>query len=174
MENQHLTWQVLPQTFFRCNGNFFVVPQLTVLTIAIIGIVVDGVKGFFVWGIIGLVGVLALGGVGWFFNGGLIPRKVRDEIATDFVAAYGEAVKLAFPSLTPFQAKEKVAALLDDMYKRANWNNRSMHLGLAAHPRVFLPSALEVAEEQSSESARALGLTLVHFVFNHPSWYGRS
>ena len=148
------------------------VPQLTILAIAIIGAFVDGVAGFFIWGVCGLIGVLIFGWLLNIFSGGLLPRKVRDDTATDFIAQFPELIKKAYPGVSPYEAKQKVASLLDGMMKRATINNPSMHLDAAGSPQVFFESALEVAEEQPNKELNELAHELIAFVRNHRLWYG--
>ncbi len=146
-------------------------PQLIIAIAAIVGAFVDGVAGFFIWGISGFIGVLAIGLVLTKFSGGILPRKVRDETATDFIVHHPELVQQAFPDNSPYEAKQKVAATLDAMYKRATINNPSFNLDVAGDPRVFLVSALEIAEEQPSEDLKEMARELVAFVGNHHLWY---
>ncbi len=147
------------------------VPYVTILAIAIIGGFVHGIAGFFIWGVCGLVGVLAVGWALNFFSGGLLPRKVRDESATDFIAQYSDLVKRAYPTSTPYEAKQKVAELLDSMMKRATAKNPSLHLDVAGSPDVFFPSALQVAEEQPTAELKELAQELISFVRSHRLWY---
>ncbi len=148
------------------------VPQITILVIAIIGAFAHGFIGFFVWGFFGFLGVIAFGVVLRLFSSGLLPQKIRDETATDFIATYPDLIAKAYPTFTPYQAKERVAALLDEMMKKATINNPSSNLNVAGNPKVFLPSAMEVAEEQSTDVAKELARQLVTFVRAHRLWYG--
>lgn len=148
------------------------VPHITILIIAIIGAFVHGFIGFFVWGLVGFLGVIALGFILRKLSGGILPRKVRDETATDFIAIYPDLIAKAYPTFTPYQAKERVAALLDEMMKKATINNPSPNLSVAGNPEVFLPSAVQVAEEQPTDVAKELAQELVVFVRTHRLWYG--
>jgi len=148
------------------------VPQLTILVIAIIGAFVDGVSGFFVWGICGFVGVLIFSWLLNMFSGGLLPREVRDETATDFIAQFPELIKRAYPGQSPYEAKQKVALLLDRMMKKIIFNNPSPHFDFSESHRMFFESAIEVAEEQSNKDLKELAGELISFVRTHRLWYG--
>lgn len=147
-------------------------PYFVMLIIAIIGAFVSGLAGFFIWGIVGVIGVIAFGYILNFFSGGALPRKVRDETATDFIACNPDLIKSAFPSNTPYEAKKHIETLLNRMMERATINNPSAKLEVAANPQIFLPSALEIAEEQSSDIAKQLAIELVAFIRQHKLWYG--
>lgn len=147
-------------------------PYFTMLIIAIIGAVVNGLAGFFIWGIAGIIGVIAFGYLLNWFSGGALPRKVRDETATDFIACNPELIKSAFPSNTPYEAKKHIETLLNSMMERAAINNPSVNLEVAANPQIFLPSALEIAEEQPSDIEKQLAIELVAFIRQHNLWYG--
>jgi len=147
------------------------VPQMTILAIAIIGAFVDGVAGFFIGGVCGLIGVLVIGWLLNIFSGGVVPRKVRDETAADFIAQFPELIKRAYPGESAYEAKQKVASLLDGMMKKAIINNPSAHLDVALSPQVFFESALEVAEEQPNKELKELAHELIAFVKNHRLWY---
>ncbi len=159
---------------FYCyqNGDKIMVPTLTILVIAIIGAFVHGVVGFFIWGICGYIGVLAFGWLLTFFSGGVLPRKMRDETATDFIALHPDLIKEAYPRHSPYEAKQRVAALLDSMAKKAAKNAPSTHIDYAFSPDVFFKSALEVAEKQPSMELIKLAHELITFVKTHHLWYG--
>lgn len=146
-------------------------PYFIILIIASIGTFVDGVVGFFVWGIAGFAGVSALS---WILNrvsGGLLPRKVRDETATDFLMQFQESVLKAYPGMTPYQQKQEIANLLEQMYKKATLNNPSMNLNNAGNAEIFLTGALEVVQEQKTKELKEMATDLVNFVRHHHLWY---
>lgn len=103
----------------------------------------------------------------------MLPRRVRDETATDFVAEYPELIKSAYPTLSGYQAKEEIGKLLDSMFQKANSDNHSVDVTNAGDPDVFIPSALKIARDQQSEIGVELAEKLVRFVERHHLWYGR-
>ena len=92
-------------------------PQITILIIAIMGAFVDGITGFFVWGICGYIGVLAFGLLLNLLSGGVLPKKVRDETAKDFIAEYPDLIEKAYPGASPNEAKQMVATFLENIIK---------------------------------------------------------
>ncbi len=149
------------------------VPFALILLVAGVGAFVGGASGFFIGGGIGFVSVMVIGWVVGKVQGGMLPRRVRDETATDFVAAYPELIKSAYPTLSAYQAKEEIGKLLDSMFQKANSDNQSVDVTNAGNPDVFIPSALQVARGQQSEVGVELAEKLVWFVQDHHLWYGR-
>lgn len=149
------------------------VPVALIVLIAGIGAFVGGVPGFFVGGGVGFVSVMMIGWIVGKVQGGMLPRRVRDETATDFVAEYPELIKSAYPTLSGYQAKEEIGKLLDSMFQKANSDNHSVDVTNAGDPDVFIPSALKIARDQQSEIGVELAEKLVRFVERHHLWYGR-
>ncbi|EHJ05516.1 hypothetical protein [Marinobacter manganoxydans] len=149
------------------------VPFALIVLIAGIGAFFEGVSGFFVGGGIGFVSVMMVGWVVGKVQGGMLPRRVRDETATDFIAEYPELIKSAYPTLSAYQAKEEIGKLLNSMFQKANSHNHSIDVTNAGNPNVFIPSALQIARNQQSEIGVELAEELVRFVERHHLWYGR-
>jgi len=148
-----------------------VIPHILIFLIAVLGALLDGVRGFFVAGICGFLLVVAVGWVLRAFAGGMLPRSVRDETATDFVARYPDLVAAVYPDASVFQAKEAVGTLLEAIMRRAVSANPSMNLNNAGTAEVFLGSAMQIAEEKPTEPAKALCRQLANFVATHPLWF---
>lgn len=148
------------------------VPYLLIIAFAGVGALVWGGVGFVSGGLIGFASVFIIGMLLNMFSGGVLPSKVRDETATDFIVKNPELIQQAFPELEPYATKTAVAELLDSMYKRSTVNNPSINLDNAGNPEVFLASAMEVAEEMPTEELKSLARELVGFVSNHRLWYG--
>lgn len=70
-----------------------------IFIIAIIGAFVNGIEGFVIGGFLGWVGIEIIG----FFvrSGGAVPKDVKDETATDFIAKYPNLINIAYPTNTP-------------------------------------------------------------------------
>lgn len=149
------------------------VPFALIILVAGTGAFVVGVSGFFVGGGVGFVSVMMIGWIVGKVQGGMLPRRVRDETATDFVAEYPELIKSAYPKLSGYQAKEEIGKLLDSMFQKANSDNHSIDVTNAGDPDVFIPSALQIARDQQSEIGVELAEKLVRFVERHHLWYGR-
>jgi hypothetical protein len=83
------------------------IPQYTILAIAVIGTFIDGIAGFFVWGVFGYIGVMAFGLLLNFLSGGLLPRKAKEETAADFIVQYPDLIRGAYPTDSPNEAEKK-------------------------------------------------------------------
>jgi hypothetical protein len=133
-------------------------PFYTALAIAILGAYFGGITGFFIWGGLGLISLRLLGLLLYKINGGLIPRSVRDQTATDFIVMHSEVVNSAYPGLTPFEAKQKIEKLLNE---------------IAIMSKILASSigAMRLADDQTNTPERtALIRTLIGFLKIHPLW----
>ena len=148
------------------------VPYALVILFGIVGAFSAGIPGLF-FGI--AVGMVSVHIIGWFVGkaqGGMLPRSVRDETATDFSAEYPGLVRDAYPSKSPYEAKEAISRLLDTMFRQANSDNSSFNVTKAGNPDVFFPSAMKVADEQATDAEREMAHMLARFLVEHPRWYG--
>lgn len=144
------------------------VPYYIVLVFAVIGAIKNGVMGFLIWGLISCLGVFAFGWILGKINGGVVPRKVRNETASDFLVSFPDLINTTYPDMSPYQAKDMIAAMLDDIAKRALQNDPS--LKAIVNPHIFYTTALEIAEEQRSTPEKELIRTLVEFLRTHKYW----
>lgn len=130
-----------------------------------------GVAGFFGGLVVGYSAIVVIGLMVGLISGGMVPRKVRDETATDFINAHQGVVANAFENLTAYEVKEKVEYLLDQMFRKANSDNASMDVSLASSPDVFIPSAVSYSETQPTGELKHLCLLLVKYICVHPLWF---
>lgn len=144
------------------------VPHFTVLIFTLIGAFIDGISGFIIWGSCSLLGVFVFGWLIGKFNGGVVPRKVRNETATDFIGNFPDLIKDTYPDLSPFQAKAFFASMLEDMYKRALYIDPSVK----ASPKlyIFFLAAYEIAEEQQTEPKKKATKIFIDFLKTHKHW----
>ncbi len=150
------------------------IPQFTILAIAIIGAFIDGIAGFFVWGVFGYIGVMAFGLLLNSFSRGLLPRKAKEETATDFIAQYPDLIREAYPTDSPSEVAKKIGALLESMMKQATINGPATNLDASNSSAIFFPSAFEVAENQPTEELKILTRALIEFLKTHRHWYGQN
>ncbi len=148
-------------------------PILTILVIACIGAFFGGLKGFLLWGFLGFIAVMLFGWIINIFNGGIIPRKVRDQVATDFIAAHPDLVAETSDYFSAYEMKEFVASVLEKMAEQAASNASILNLGSAGSAAVFLPSAFDVAEQQSPKIKQMIAHMLVNYSMEHPLLFGR-
>lgn len=144
------------------------VPYYTVLIFAVIGAIMNGISGFFIWGFISCLSVIAFGWILGKINGGVVPRKVRNETASDFLVSYSDLIKATYPNMSPFQAKDLIAAMLDDIAKRALRNDPSLRA--TVNPHIFYTTALQIVEEQPTTPEKELVRTFVEFLRTHKYW----
>jgi hypothetical protein len=144
-------------------------PFYTALAIAILGAYFGGITGFFIWGGLGLISLRLLGLLLYKINGGLIPRSVRDQTATDFIVMHSEVVNSAYPGLTPFEAKQKIEKLLNEIAIMSKILASSIDQRIK--PFYFLVGAMRLADDQTNTPERtALIRTLIGFLKIHPLW----
>lgn len=147
-------------------------PIVLILAGAVIGAYAYGFWGFFIGGLIALLGAMLLGRIIKAFTGGLMPRKVKDQVATDFVAAHPELLAKAAPFLAAYQVKELAVSLLEEMMGAAMANAPLSNINAASHPSIFVPSALQVADKQTTKIEGEIAHALVEFCMSHPLLYG--
>ena len=128
------------------------VPYIVIVVAALIGLFGWGLKGL----IIGAVGSwlfnMALGLVLTFFSGGLLPKKVRKQAASSFIALHDAIVQRAFPSTAAPQLQRSIEETIEAIFKRAAVDNRSMNLEAGMDKGAIQAAAAAlVAEEQRSE-----------------------
>jgi hypothetical protein len=142
-----------------------------IFIIAIIGAFVNGIEGFVIGGFLSWVGIEIIG----FFvrSGGAVPKDVKDETATDFIAKYPDIINIAYPTNTPYEAKQKVSSLIEKMVERTLLNNPTSNTANGIiDPVIFFNSASMVAEEQTSKNEKELANELINFLRQHKQWYG--
>lgn len=148
------------------------VPYALVIFFGIVGAFSAGIPGLFIGIAVGIVSVHIIGLLVGKAQGGMLPRRVRDETATDFSAEYPDLVRAAYPSKSPYEAKEAVGRILDAMFRQANSDNAYFNVTKAGNPDVFFPSAMKVANGQATNAEREMAHTLARFLVEHPRWYG--
>ena len=146
-------------------------PQLTIVAIGFIGAALYGVAGFFGFLVVGWVVVLLRGLLLRLIQGGGIPKKVKDETLTDFMSDHPTLISDAFPELSPFEAKKKLEALIEDIAKLAARTNPHQDHGAFGSPQLFLPAGRTVANDQITEPERILVNALVDYLKNHKLWF---
>ena len=73
------------------------VPYALMVLLGLVGILTAGIPGLFVGLAAGIVSINIIGWLVGKVQGGMLPRRVRDETATDFSAKYPELVRAAYP-----------------------------------------------------------------------------
>lgn len=144
------------------------IPWYTVLLIAVMGAIYGGITGFVIGGVAGylLVIVFSLGLKK--INGGVIPSRVRDETATDFIASHPELVTLAFPDMSPYQAKKRVGLILENIAQKSLALDPSINCDV--NPFYFVISARAIEQEETKQEIKDLIRGLLAFLRDHPQW----
>lgn len=145
--------------------------KMMILLIAIIGAFVNGVVGFFVWGICAYIIAILIGRISIFVSGGMIPRKTKVETATDFISQYSEIVEKAFHGKSSNEIKQNIGDLLETMMKESAAVHSNPKQALSKE--YFTNVAMIVADEQPTEELKELARTLVWFLNTHRLWYGK-
>lgn len=143
-------------------------PYFVIMIFALVGALKNGVVGFAVWGCLAILGTLVFGWVLGKLNGGVILRKLRDETATDFVASHTDLIRVTYQDMSPFQAKERVSTILEDIMKRALRNDPSY--STIVNPHVFFSAASEIAEQQPTITEKEMAKAFVEFLRVHRLW----
>jgi len=139
---------------------------------ALVGGYLNGIGGFFVWGIIAFVAVLLVGIILQKISGGILPKKVRAKTASDYVAEKSDLITSAWPSHSSLERTKEVQRLLEAMYQRAVSESKSFHPDAPGELEHFVDSANLVASEQNSEETKAVAEDLINYLISHPLWYG--
>lgn len=147
-------------------------PYLIIFTFVIIGALIGGVTGFFIWIVLGFIAIIVISRSLSFLSGGLLPRKIRNETVDDFIAEYADIVQRAYQTDTLNETKQQIATLLEAFYKRAVKNNPSFNSSANIDSQVLISSALQVAEEQPTDALKELAVELALFLKVHKHWYG--
>jgi len=144
---------------------------IIIFVVALIGAFVNGIVGFVIGGFLCWVVIEVIG----FFvrSKGAVPKKIKDETATDFIVKNPDLIKRTYPTSTPYEAKQHVSALIEKMVERT-WSNNPPSQTAAGimNPEVFFYSARAVADEQPSETLKELARELIKFFSQHSQWYG--
>ena len=104
---------------------------------------------------------------------GPLAQSVRDQTVADFVKSNKPLLDAQFPGQSEAQRTRLVDNLIEAMVRRASMNNRSENKAEALTSPVFLPSAAQVASEQSMDANRAVAYAMVDFFETHPLWFGK-
>lgn len=128
------------------------IPYLVIGVSALIGLLGWGLKGLILGAVGGWILNMVFGTVLMLASGGLVPRKVRKQAASRFIALYGDLARGAFPDALESALQKSVERSIEAIFKRAASDNRSMDLN-AALSRAAIQDAAGalIAEEQGSE-----------------------
>jgi len=128
------------------------VPYIVIGIAALVGLFGWGLKGLIVGAVGGWVFNMALGLVLTLFSGGLLPRKVRKQAASSFIALHGAMIQRAFPNKTQPQLLRSIEERIEAIFKRASIDNKSMNLEAGMdRGAIQAAAAALVAEEQQGE-----------------------
>ena len=128
------------------------VPHLVIGIAALVGLFGWGFKGLIVGAAGAFVLAMVLGLVFTVFSGGLLPRKVRKNTASSFIALHDKLVSAAFPNTSQAEHQRSIERCLEKIFKRAATDNKSMNLEAGMdRSAIQAAAAALVAEEQRSE-----------------------
>ncbi len=145
-------------------------PYILILLVLALGLYLFGWIGILLGIAAGVVLACLIGGFLLVVDGGLLPRRVRNQTASDFASANQELLLAAYPGLTLPAARAAVAHLLEAMASRAAQEAHTVSLGFPEREH-FLHWAAMVAEEQPDAIQKELARKLVRFVSTHPLWW---
>lgn len=147
--------------------NWLVGPKALIAASAIVGLIGWGGSGLILGGLFGVVASLLVGVIVNKVQGGAIPRKVKKELAERVAIQNPDVVEAAYPDLSK---TEWVDALQEDAEAIVE---RAVKLA-PSHEMVWsennvMAAAMEVAEEQETEEARALYKCIAQQIWT--DWY---
>lgn len=158
--------------FNRCKEELTLAPHVTIFIIALIGLLVHGVIGFFAWGALGFVLILIISLLMRGYSGGVLPRDMREQTVINFISAHPEECRRAYPGKSAYDVNRTVTNLLEQFAKQAVKTNPSRDLGQAYESNVFLPAAQQVMRSKEREGERELADKLITYLRTDPHWYG--
>lgn len=148
------------------------IPYILLIIIVVLSTYFFGVQGFFTGLVTGYCVILVIGWILSLLQGGMLPRKVRDETATDFVSKYPIVISQTFKNLSAYEAKAKVETLIDQMFHQAILDNNSIDGSIAGSPQIFIASSIKYSESQPTDELKYLCFLIVDFICSHRLWYG--
>jgi hypothetical protein len=131
-------------------------PVILILAFGAIGFWIAGVPGGLAGLLAGYVGLVVLGNLSIKMGGGMLPRKLRQEVAASFALAHDEIIALAFPEYDERSRLRKVEQLLDGIFERAARDNTSMNQDMAVARGAIRAATGKLASEEKSLPRREL------------------
>jgi len=144
------------------------IPYYTVLAFAVIGALTYGMKGFLYLGALAIVGIQIFSWAAQKQQGGVVPRKMRKETATDFITSHPDLISTTYPNMSPTQAKKIIGTLLNDIFVRGLKKDPS--ISTIVNPYIFFLAASEIAEEQQTLPEKEMARVFVEFLRTHRLW----
>ena len=144
-------------------------PYLVIGVAALIGLSGWGLKGFIIGAIGGVVVDFALGSLFTLFSGGLLPRKVRKQTASEFIALYADLVQSAFPDTSQTARQKTVEGCIERIFKRAATDNKSMNLEAALYRDAIQSAASAIIAEEQRPEMKVFFASLLQYIDPDPS-----
>lgn len=93
-----------------------------------LGLVIWGLPGFLIGSVGGYLLVFLLGIVSDWIIGGFVPRKVRRDIAVNFITKHQALMGTAFPDLSGAERLKTVEKSIEYIYRTSHERDRSLDL----------------------------------------------
>jgi hypothetical protein len=104
------------------------IPYVAIGIVALIGLFGWGLKGLIVGAITGYVFSVLLGLALVGISGGLLPRKVRQQTASSFIALHPDLVRSMFTNMSHSALQKAVEHSVESIFRRASKDSKSMHV----------------------------------------------
>ncbi|MCR6663802.1 MAG: hypothetical protein NVV60_11840 [Luteimonas sp.] len=106
------------------------------------------------------------------FKIGFIPSEVKDQVATDFIAANHDLVEKCKGTYTAYELKELVSSLLERMMEQSVYNSKANHMGSPTSFPVFIHSANELIAKLDTSLDIEVAHEVVSYTMKHPLLFG--
>lgn len=139
-------------------------PYIIIGVFALIGLLVWGVWGLIVGSIGGYVITLLLGSLSERIQGGILPQKVRTDLAAKFIFENSEIVASAFPRISATEVESVVERAIEDICKKAASDNKSLNVQDAWTRSATLSAGYALAEAEEGTEKKVFLLALTEHV----------
>jgi hypothetical protein len=147
------------------------IPYLLIAAAAFIGLVGWGLPGFLIGLAGGYVLSFLIGILGNLVHGGLVPRKIRSDIAINFVTTNGALVDSAFPEMARVDQIKAVETAIEHIFRTSEERNASMDLTADKSLRAIREATLYIVESEPKPEIKEFYLALEHCIehYSYPT-----
>lgn len=136
------------------------IPYLVIGVAALIGLFGWGITGLVIGGIGAFVFNMIFGWVLRLISGGLLPRRMRREVAVNFIASDAQLVEAACPGLTGAQRLKYVETAIERIFRRAIVDNPSMNLEAGWTHEAVEAATMALVDQESRPEMKAFLIAL--------------
>jgi hypothetical protein len=144
-----------------------VIPYVVIGIAAVIGLFGWGVSGLILGAFAGYVLNMVLGLVFGLLSGGLLPRKVRRDTASTFIASHADEARRAFREASQLELQRLVEQRIERIFKRAAMDNKSMDLQAGLDRRAVAVAAAAVVTDEHNPEVKTLLIALAGHIDTH-------